>query len=215
MEERICRVCGCTEDNACEGGCSWVEEDLCSACVDEDENDVESELMPEAPNEIESAEDEKQVKLQKVEKFTTAEEKLKSEYEKFKSSAKSSTKEAMVSRPVLEALLNFCEDESFSAAVLANPNTLQDCLSAIMKGAGSVISDLEVYQRAAAFYFPNAKISFHMTIDTNGLEMPVAKKEIIAKMENTEKLQQSIAGKASDIAKVESKKITINLDALL
>jgi len=27
-----CRVCGCTEDRACEGGCSWVEIDLCSAC---------------------------------------------------------------------------------------------------------------------------------------------------------------------------------------
>lgn len=30
--ERKCRVCGCTDLNACEGGCSWVEEDLCSNC---------------------------------------------------------------------------------------------------------------------------------------------------------------------------------------
>lgn len=29
----ICRECGCTDDAACEGGCTWVEEDLCSACV--------------------------------------------------------------------------------------------------------------------------------------------------------------------------------------
>lgn len=28
-----CRVCGCTEERACEGGCSWVEPDLCSACA--------------------------------------------------------------------------------------------------------------------------------------------------------------------------------------
>lgn len=32
-----CRVCGCTEDNACEGGCHWVEDpqmgELCSRCV--------------------------------------------------------------------------------------------------------------------------------------------------------------------------------------
>ncbi|MDD3491929.1 MAG: hypothetical protein PHZ19_00335 [Candidatus Thermoplasmatota archaeon] len=31
-----CRVCGCTEDNACvtdDGPCYWVEEDLCSACA--------------------------------------------------------------------------------------------------------------------------------------------------------------------------------------
>ena len=34
-KERTCRVCGCTEESACEGGCSWVEEDLCSACVND------------------------------------------------------------------------------------------------------------------------------------------------------------------------------------
>ena len=32
--EQVCRVCGCTDDNACPGGCWWVEEVLCSACVD-------------------------------------------------------------------------------------------------------------------------------------------------------------------------------------
>jgi ParB/RepB/Spo0J family partition protein len=30
---RACRKCGCTEETACQGGCSWVEEDLCSACA--------------------------------------------------------------------------------------------------------------------------------------------------------------------------------------
>jgi hypothetical protein len=33
-----CRLCGCTDEAACEGGCSWVEDpagegDLCSACL--------------------------------------------------------------------------------------------------------------------------------------------------------------------------------------
>lgn len=28
-----CRVCGCTEDHACPGGCSWVGLDLCSTCA--------------------------------------------------------------------------------------------------------------------------------------------------------------------------------------
>jgi hypothetical protein len=33
-----CRKCGCTDEEACEGGCSWVEDpeglgDLCSACL--------------------------------------------------------------------------------------------------------------------------------------------------------------------------------------
>lgn len=33
-----CRVCGCTEDEPCDGGCSWVldpgQGDLCSACIE-------------------------------------------------------------------------------------------------------------------------------------------------------------------------------------
>jgi hypothetical protein len=32
-----CRVCGCTEENACvtlNGPCQWAEEDLCTACVE-------------------------------------------------------------------------------------------------------------------------------------------------------------------------------------
>lgn len=33
MELRACRICGCTDDQACEGGCYWVEADLCSACL--------------------------------------------------------------------------------------------------------------------------------------------------------------------------------------
>jgi transcriptional regulator with XRE-family HTH domain len=31
---RKCRVCGCTDDHACEGGCYWVEADLCSKCAE-------------------------------------------------------------------------------------------------------------------------------------------------------------------------------------
>lgn len=30
---QVCRSCGCTEDNACDGGCSWITPDLCSACT--------------------------------------------------------------------------------------------------------------------------------------------------------------------------------------
>ena len=30
---RRCRVCGCTDDRACEGGCYWIEADLCSRCA--------------------------------------------------------------------------------------------------------------------------------------------------------------------------------------
>ena len=42
-ERGECKYCGCTEDNACEGGCSWInaEQTICSnpECVAEDEAD--------------------------------------------------------------------------------------------------------------------------------------------------------------------------------
>lgn len=36
-----CRVCGCTDDDACDGGCWWHEPGLCSACVPVDPCDCE------------------------------------------------------------------------------------------------------------------------------------------------------------------------------
>jgi hypothetical protein len=32
-DPRFCKVCECTQDHACAGGCYWVTDDLCSACV--------------------------------------------------------------------------------------------------------------------------------------------------------------------------------------
>jgi hypothetical protein len=32
-DEQKCRVCGCTWEHACPGGCYWVEPDLCSQCA--------------------------------------------------------------------------------------------------------------------------------------------------------------------------------------
>lgn len=32
-DTRKCRICGCTQYNACEGGCYWVTDDLCSQCT--------------------------------------------------------------------------------------------------------------------------------------------------------------------------------------
>lgn len=30
----VCRVCGCTSEQACAGGCTWVHSNLCGACQD-------------------------------------------------------------------------------------------------------------------------------------------------------------------------------------
>ena len=34
FDEQVCRICGCTWDHACPGGCYWVEDDLCSVCAE-------------------------------------------------------------------------------------------------------------------------------------------------------------------------------------
>lgn len=35
LDEQRCRVCGCTDERACPGGCWWIENDLCSNCAKE------------------------------------------------------------------------------------------------------------------------------------------------------------------------------------
>lgn len=47
MVERTCRVCGCTEFNACQPPCWWVEDDLCSACDDDPVRAEEEDLIDE------------------------------------------------------------------------------------------------------------------------------------------------------------------------
>lgn len=29
----VCRACGCSQNDACDEGCGWADEDLCTACV--------------------------------------------------------------------------------------------------------------------------------------------------------------------------------------
>jgi len=33
--ERTCRICGCTDSRACEGGCGWAMPGICSKCITE------------------------------------------------------------------------------------------------------------------------------------------------------------------------------------
>lgn len=39
---RVCSFCGCTDECACPGGCSWVQEDICSACAPNAKREVQS-----------------------------------------------------------------------------------------------------------------------------------------------------------------------------
>ncbi len=59
----------------------------------------------------------------------------------------------VVAKPVLEALTQFCEQNSeFAQAVAQSSRTIKDCIESTVKGAnGKGISDIEVYRRAVAF----------------------------------------------------------------
>lgn len=71
-----------------------------------------------------------------------------------------------VHKEVASALKDFAEqDAEFAQAIVQNDKTLSDCCEEIMKGAGSSMSDIEVYRRAVRFYFPGAGVNFSMTID--------------------------------------------------
>jgi len=41
-DTRTCRICGCTQLNACSGGCYWIEDDLCSQCFKYSGEDIEA-----------------------------------------------------------------------------------------------------------------------------------------------------------------------------
>lgn len=50
FDEQECRICGCTWNNACEGGCYWVEWDLCSRCSEKQELERLKKLIDEVPD---------------------------------------------------------------------------------------------------------------------------------------------------------------------
>jgi hypothetical protein len=47
-----CRVCGCTDDTACFGGCYWVAPDLCSSCGDAPGGELWATLAVEASKQL-------------------------------------------------------------------------------------------------------------------------------------------------------------------
>lgn len=88
---------------------------------------------------------------------------------KLESEAKALTKlskyESAVKSAVIDALICFCQqNEEFAAAVCEGDKELKGALSAAVKGCGSSISDLEVFRRAAGYYFNGCTVKFNMRI---------------------------------------------------
>ena len=77
-------------------------------------------------------------------------------------------KESAMAGAVLNGLKDFCtQDEEFAQAVVQGGEFAQ-CMTAVAKGVGSSISDVEAYGKAVQFYFPGARIRVQMTIDLIG-----------------------------------------------
>lgn len=66
---------------------------------------------------------------------------------------------------VKAALEDFCrQDVTFADAILKSTGTLGACCEKAVEGSGNSISDIEVYRKAAKFYFPKAEVEFQMKL---------------------------------------------------
>lgn len=78
-------------------------------------------------------------------------------------------KEKAVSDEVATMLTHFCEENAtFAELIYKTKRTISDCCTAILKGCGDYISDIDVYRGAVRYYFPNADIEFFMEVRING-----------------------------------------------
>ena len=78
------------------------------------------------------------------------------------------SRETAMAAPVAAALQNFCKQNAEFAQAVAQGGSLAECMTAVAKGVGNYISDLDAYKKAVAFFFPGAKIRMQMTIDLIG-----------------------------------------------
>ena len=87
-------------------------------------------------------------------------EKLRQEAKDFKGSRY----ESAMKSAVLEALESFCQQNEEFAQAVVQGDSFEKCMAAVAKGCGSSLSDIEAYQRAAAFYFRGAEVKMELHI---------------------------------------------------
>lgn len=104
-------------------------------------------------------------------------------------SAKLGEKELAIQNDTIKAVELFCEQHPEFRQAVEQGGSFADCLKHCVSGSGSSISDLEVFKRAAQFYFPEADVHFHMQIILPG-DTPEYVAEI--KQENSAKQGLSV-----------------------
>ena len=75
-------------------------------------------------------------------------------------------KESVMADLVLDMLHEFCIQSSAFAKAVTEGGSFADCMTAVAKGVGTSISDLEAYKKAVRFYMPDAEIIVQMQIRT-------------------------------------------------
>ena len=73
-------------------------------------------------------------------------------------------KETAMANAVLDMLHEFCIQSSVFAKAVAEGGSFADCMSAVAKGVGNSISDIDAYKKAVRFYLPGADIVVKMDI---------------------------------------------------
>lgn len=87
----------------------------------------------------------------------------------FKTSGIKGSVQQVIAAGTATALTAFCAQEpEFAQAVEQSGRSFQDCLDSVAKGVSRSLSDFDAYSKAAAFYFPGAKIEFRMLIHLAG-----------------------------------------------
>jgi len=77
---------------------------------------------------------------------------------------KGDQKTKAIATHVADKLIQFAQNKTFGLKVQESVLTLTDCCKEILKGVSHHISDIEVYKRAAKFYFPSSDVEFTMNI---------------------------------------------------
>lgn len=79
---------------------------------------------------------------------------------------KLSPKANAVKTAVADVLRSFCEQNSeFAQAVVQSGKTVGDCIEYTVSECGNSISDIDVFRRAAEYFFAGATVRFEMILD--------------------------------------------------
>lgn len=88
-------------------------------------------------------------------------------------------KEGVMKSDICEALCNFAKQDNEFARAIVEGGTFADCMTAVAKGVGNSISDIEAIRKAVNFYFEGAIVNFTMTISVNPHDVPASEPEAV------------------------------------